>query len=263
MARARVRAGAAARSIRFLAHPPPPRAQAIKGVAAIAAYGYIVEKARREGEREREEGRTCVRVCVRVSPSHAPPVRAPASRAQFTGNATAAAEAYATAASYAETMVRAGDGESGRASGRACAALLRSHSPRLAFLPVSGWSGRVLVEQGRRPLPDRLHRQPGAPPPGSESSACFSVLVRRGATDPPAPSFARRTAQGDGGDPMSWPMPYNALWLRLLGAYARQVWRSRAGRGEIRAALRHTRAPSPARPFEKASTRCCPTRAPT
>lgn len=24
-------------------------------------------------------------------------------------------------------------------------------------------------------------------------------------------------SQGDGGDPASWPMLYNALWLRLLG----------------------------------------------
>jgi hypothetical protein len=83
---------------------------ALKGVASIAAYGYIVE--------------------------------------QYTGNQTAAAEAYATAASYAETMVE------------------------YAWLDAGSNSHFMIGYAG---------------------------------------------SQGDGGNATSWPMLYNALWLRILG----------------------------------------------
>jgi hypothetical protein len=83
---------------------------AIKGVAAIAAYGYIVEKA--------------------------------------TGNTTAAQEAYATAGSYAQTMVQ------------------------------YSWVNN-----------------------GTNSHFTLGYLG----------------SKGPDGDPASWPMVYNALWLRVLG----------------------------------------------
>ena len=83
---------------------------AVKGVASIAAYGYIVEK--------------------------------------YTGNASAAAEAYATAADYAKTMVQ------------------------YSWL-VNGSDSHFMI--------------------GYQGS------------------------KADGGVTSSWPMLYNALWLRLLG----------------------------------------------
>ena len=83
---------------------------AVKGVASIAAYGYIVEK--------------------------------------FTGNASAAAEAYATAAAYSKVMVQ------------------------------YSWVNN-----------------------GTNSHFMIGYV---GSTK-------------DGGDPDSWPMLYNALWLRVLG----------------------------------------------
>lgn len=83
---------------------------AVKGVASIAAYGYIVEK--------------------------------------YTGNVTAAAEAYATAAAYAKVMVQ------------------------------YSWNSN-----------------------GTDS---HFMIGYTGSTK-------------DGGDPQSWPMLYNALWLRILG----------------------------------------------
>lgn len=83
---------------------------AVKGVASIAAYGYIVEK--------------------------------------YTGNVTAAAEAYAIAAAYAKVMVQ------------------------------YSWNSN-----------------------GTDSH--FMI------------GYAGSTK--DGGDPQSWPMLYNALWLRILG----------------------------------------------
>lgn len=83
---------------------------ALKGVAAIAAYGYILE--------------------------------------QYTGNATAAAEAYAIAATYSSTMVQ------------------------------YAWNSN-----------------------GTDSHFMIGY----------------KGSQKDGGDPGSWPMLYNALWLRLFG----------------------------------------------
>ena len=82
----------------------------MKGVASIAAYGYIAEK--------------------------------------FTGNASAAAAAYATAVSYSQTMVQ------------------------------YAWNAN-----------------------GTDSHFMIGY----------------KGSQKDGGDPGSWPMLYNALWLRLLG----------------------------------------------
>jgi hypothetical protein len=83
---------------------------AVKGVASIAAYGYIVEK--------------------------------------YTGNVSAAEEAYATAAAYAKVMVQ------------------------------YSWNNN-----------------------GTDSHFMIGYVG----------------SQKDGGDPQSWPMLYNALWLRILG----------------------------------------------
>jgi hypothetical protein len=83
---------------------------AVKGIASIAAYGYIAEK--------------------------------------YTGNASAAAAAYATAVSYSQTMVQ------------------------------YAWNAN-----------------------GTDSHFMIGY----------------KGSQKDGGDPTSWPMLYNALWLRLLG----------------------------------------------
>jgi hypothetical protein len=83
---------------------------AVKGVASIAAYGYIVEK--------------------------------------FTGNVSAAQEAYATAAAYSKVMV------------------------------TYAWNNN-----------------------GTDSHFMIGYVG----------------SQRDGGDPASWPMLYNALWLRVLG----------------------------------------------
>jgi len=86
---------------------------AVKGVAAIAAYGYIVEKARGRGE---GEGRAppLTLPFLPISPFPPPP-------SQYTGNVTAAEEAYAVAALYSETLVQVrriddGDGEEASSS---------------------------------------------------------------------------------------------------------------------------------------------------
>ena len=115
---------------------------AVKGIASIAAYGYSALRRRgAAGADAAAEGGA-----LPLLSSLYPPF--PAVIEKYTGNASAAAEAYATAAAYAKVMVQ------------------------------YSWNAN-----------------------GTDSHFMIGYVG----------------SQKDGGDPGSWPMLYNALWLRVLG----------------------------------------------